>query len=159
MIPAITGCPVPGDGIHCPLCRYAQTAVVQRLTETFESLTGKVSDAALYSTLEHLYVEERKLSGESIGELTTQMLMEHFEEHTVAVHKQLAGDIQFCAAVQKHLRSECVACADGSGVHLSAPAVMDWMKVSAHKLKLLSVYNTMVRPLKTAPSAQPYDLS
>lgn len=159
MIPHIAGCPVPGDGIECPICRHAQTNIVARLNEAHTSLAGKVCPSALYSTLLTLYTEEVEITGESIGSLCKETLAEHFEQHTVAVHKSLSDDIMFTAAVQRHLQKECVGSAAGDGVHISAPAVNDWIKLSKHKISLLTAYTGLIRPEKSAPKAQPYDLS
>lgn len=159
MIPGIGGCPVPGDGIECPLCRHAQTSVVQRLNEAHTSLSGNVSSHALYTTLLTLYSEEVEITGESIGPLTLQHLQEHYEQHAVAVHKSLSDDIMFTSAVQRHLQKECVATPAGAAVHISAPAVNDWLKLSKHKISLLAAYSGLVRGGKSAPKARPYDLS
>lgn len=150
---------MPGDGIECPLCRHARSPIVERINEAHSSLSGKVSPHALYTTLLCLYTEEVQITGDSIGPLTVEQLAEHYEQHTVAVHKSLSDDIMFTAAVQRHLQKECVGTPAGGGVHISAPAVNDWIKLSKHKISLLSAYTGLVRPEKSAPKARPYDLS
>lgn len=159
MIPSLSGCPVPGDGIECPLCKCAQTHIVQRLNEAQVSLSGKVTSGALYSTLLTMYEEECEITGDSIGLLTLEMIADHYEKHAVAVHKSLSDDIMFTSAVQRHLQKECVASEQGGSVHVSAPAVGDWIKLSKHKIQLLAAYNTLIRPDRRAPKARPYDLT
>ena len=63
------------------------------------------------------------------------------------------------APFQRHLQRECVGTPAGEGVHISAPAVGDWIKLSKHKISLLAAYNGLVRPGRRAPKAVPYDLS
>ena len=159
MIPGIGGCPVPGDGIECPLCRHARTNIAARLNEAHASLSGKVSPQSLYRTLLTLYTEEVEITGESIGILTPSIIHEHYEQHVVAVHKSISDDIMFTSAIQRHLQTECVATPAGEGVHISAPAVNDWVKLSKHKIALLAAYTTLIRPTTHAPKAHPYDLS
>ncbi|MDC3224029.1 hypothetical protein OAU26_03760 [Mariniblastus sp.] len=157
MIPSIRGCSVPGDQLHCPLCRYAQTAPAKRIAIAHANLVGTVAPNALYNTLLRMYKDEVQMTDESIGVLTVSQIETHFTEHAVGPHTQIASDIMFTACLQKHIQQDCIATPDGDGVHISAPSVNDWVKLSKHKLTLLQTYANLLKSTETAPSAKPYN--
>lgn len=158
MIPSFQPCSLPGDSFHCPLCIHVQTQVVQRLRDAHANMVGSLTSKALGQALLRSYKDEIRMTDEGIGELTAEQITEHFEHHTVAPHQQLAGDIMFCATIQRQYRKEC-ASKSGDGVQLCGPAIQDWLKISKHKMNLLQTYQSINKPGKNAPEARPYDLS
>jgi hypothetical protein len=158
MIPSLGLCSLPGDTLRCPLCVHAQTQVVQRLREAHTNMVGTLTSEALGEALLRSYKDEVLMTDEGIGELTAAGIREHFEQHTVAPHHQLAGDIMFCATVQRQYRRECAA-KSGGEIALCGPAIQDWLKLSKHKMSLLQTYQNLLKPGKNTPEARPYDLS
>ena len=148
----------------CPLCKYQDDNIIQKMNDIQQKLTGNVEADEIYNVVADMYKRHTApliQQGKNPMKITPELCKEHYLKHVVNPQQQVQEDIHYCCKLQRHYKKNIGVKNSHSGlVTLNPHHVNEYVKISKHKLELVKYLNVMTKRKETNDAAQqPYAFS
>jgi len=142
-----------GQGCRCPLCIHgdggtgASHQVLAQMEDIDRTMTGKVSDKAIWQLQANIYqkhvTEPLARQGIKAPTVTPEDCRKHFSRHRVNSKRLIGEDIKFISSMQKQFRrTQILSRNNQTGeTKMNSQAIRQWTQLSKHKLDLIKYYN------------------
>ena len=142
-----------GEGCRCPLCMHgdggtgASHHVLQQMEDIDRTMTGKMSDKAIWQLQAKIYekhvTEPLSRQGIKAPVVTPEDCRKHFSRHRVNSKRIVGDDIHFINTMQKQFRRTQILTRNThtGETKMNTAAIRQWTALSKHKLDLIKYYN------------------
>ncbi len=138
---------------HCQLCKYN----IDYLDNHLELLTEKTSKNNMYKILFEIF-EKRNALMKTYNlehvDVSFEDFVNHMENHQLNTRRVITEDIRLVKSMQQKLLEKMQS---KSG--LNATSVNTWMRLSAHKVSLVSRLKPLPKQIITSNGNKPYEFT
>ena len=157
------------DNGLCPICSHnaSERGVIAKMNDLESRLTGTISPEEIYRIMFQMWEHEVRVPLERqcmpCPDLTVDHIRRHYTSHKMNMKNIISKEILFCNEMQRQLKGNQIAVRNKvtGEKRLVLKGVMEWQKLSKHKLELIKYFNnTLMKKQKTSGGSaaiKPYE--